>query len=364
MTVAGHDYYELLGVERGASPEEVKHAYRKLAVEHHPDRNPDDAGAEETFKALTEAYAVLSDPKKRRSYDRMGHHAFQGQTAGFDPSDFGAFGDILEGILDDVLGRRVGEKLPKDLKYELTISFEEAAIGVEKQIRYQRLQMCDSCEGSGAEPGTNLPDCGACKGRGSVRFQRGFFVSSRPCSSCDGTGVRGDARCGNCAGKGSETKQKQLSVTLPAGIEDGAVRTISGAGQRTRGGAGSLNVHVKIKPHPLFIRDGADLTCDVPVSFPQAALGTQLEIPTLQGTVSMRLPPGTQSGRVFRLRGKGLPVFAGYGKGDQLVKIIVEVPEKLSDSQRELLQTLADEMGSSTHPRRQTFLEKLKGLLE
>lgn len=356
------DYYELLEVGRTANGEEIKRAYRRLAVKYHPDHNPDDSGAEEKFKALTEAYAVLSDADKRRRYDQLGPAAF-GNGQGAEPVDFGSIGEMLEGLLGDVLGRRESG-LPRDLRYDLEISFEEAALGTDKIITVERPQPCKSCTGTGAEPGTRTETCPACKGRGSVRFQRGFFAAARACSTCDGRGVRIDTLCRQCNGRGQAVIPETLSVKIPAGVEDGAVRTLTGAGEHTTKGAGNLLIHVKVRPHPLFRREGADILCDVPLSFPQAALGAQIDAPTLEGKVKMKIPPGTQSGKVFRLRGKGLPVFGGYGKGDQLVKVMVEVPEQLNDRQRELLQALAAEMDESAHPQQRGFLDKLKNLLD
>lgn len=356
------DYYELLEVTRGANGDEIKRAYRRLAVKYHPDHNPDDPGAEDRFKALTEAYAVLSDSDKRRRYDQLGPGAF-GNGHGAEPVDFGSIGEILEGLLGDVLGRK-DSGLPKDIRYDLEISFEEAALGTEKPITVQRPQPCTPCGGTGAEPGTRSVTCPACKGRGSVRFQRGFFAASRECSTCAGRGIQIDTFCRGCNGTGSAVVSDALSIKIPAGVEDGAVRTVTGAGEKTAKGAGNLLIHVKVRPHALFRREGADILCEVPVSFPQAALGAQIEAPTLEGRVKMKVPPGTQSGKVFRLRGKGLPVFGGYGKGDQLVTVMVEVPEQLNERQRELLEALATEMNEDSHPQQKGFLEKLKGLLD
>lgn len=365
VSAAKSDYYDLLGVERSASADDLKRAYRQLAIKLHPDKNPDDRDAEEQFKRISEAYAVLSDPDKRRRYDQLGHAAFdpaRGGTA-FDPADFSAIGQMLEGFFDDMFGRRGGAaREPKDLRYNLEISFEEAALGTERMIEYERKELCPHCTGARAEPGMPQPECPACRGRGEVRFQRGFFATSRPCVACEGTGIRLEARCKACNAEGNTPRQQTLKVKIPPGVEDGAVRTISGMGEQLPVGTGDLHVHVHVLPHPLFKREGADILCDVPVSFPQAALGANLEVPTLEGKVKMRLPPGTQSGRIFRLRGKGLPVFGGYGKGDELVKIVVEVPARLTGRQRELLEELAKEMGADTHPQQQTFLDKLRGL--
>jgi len=356
------DYYELLEVARTASGDEIKRAYRRLAVKYHPDHNPDDATAEDKFKTLTEAYAVLSDPDKRRRYDQLGPSAFGGGH-GAEPVDFGSIGEILEGLLGDVLGRRA-PGLPRDIRYDLEVTFEEAALGADKTITVERPQPCRGCGGNGAQPGTRTESCAACKGSGSVRFQRGFFAAARPCSTCGGRGVRIDTPCSSCSGRGQAVVPETLSVKLPAGVEDGAVRTLTGAGERTAKGAGNLLIHIKVKPHSLFRREGADILCDIPVSFPQAALGAQVDAPTLEGKVKLKIPAGTQSGKVFRLRGKGLPVFGGYGKGDQLVKVLVEVPEKLNDRQRELLTALAAEMDETSHPQQRGFLDKLKELLD
>lgn len=361
MPEGKRDYYEALGVDRTVDDVTLKAAYRKLAVKYHPDHNQDNPQAEEQFKEITEAYAVLSDGEKRRRYDAMGHAAFGGPD-GAGP-DLGGIGDILEGLFDGVFGGR--DRLPKDLRYNLELSFEEAALGCEKRIEYERVEVCGACQGSRAQPGVERPECTACRGRGEVRFQRGFFTTSRACSQCGGSGVRPAAHCQSCQGRGSELRKRALNVKLPPGVEDGAVRSVAGAGEQTPSGAGALHVHVSIKQHPLFTRDGADILCEVPVSFPQAALGAQVAVPTLEGRVNMRLPPGTQSGKVFRLRGKGLPVFGGYGKGDQFVTVVVEVPQKLNDKQRALLEQLADELDSDTHlPAKHTFLDKLKNLFD
>ena len=362
MRGAKRDYYEVLGVARAVTEPELKAAYRKLAVQHHPDRNPGVDGAEDAFKEITEAYAVLSDEGKRRRYDQLGHAAFAGAGAAGAP-DLSGLSDLLEGLFGEVFGKRGGDAAPKDLRYNLEIELPEAAAGVEKRIEYERAELCERCHGERAEPGTKLPECSACRGRGVVRFQRGFFMASRPCSTCEGSGVRPEARCTRCSGEGTVTRKQALVVKVPAGIEDGAVRTVRGAGEQTPTGSGDLHVHVTIKAHPLFERQGADLLCEVPVSFPQAALGAQIEVPTLEGKVTMKLPAGSPSGKVFRLRGRGLALFGGYGKGDQLVRVVVEVPESLTPRERELLEQLAAEIDNhGGHPARQSFLDKLKQL--
>jgi molecular chaperone DnaJ len=365
MRAAKRDYYEVLGVERTASGTDLKTAYRKLAIKYHPDHNPDDTKAEDSFKEVAEAYAILSDPEKRRRYDHLGHAAFGGAD-GFGAPDISSIGDMLEGLFDEVFGRRGGsDRMPKDLRYDLEITFEEAALGVEKRIEYERQELCDLCGGKRADVTVTAPECAACRGRGEVRYQRGFFVSSRPCSTCEGTGVRSDARCPRCQGHGTLARMQTLTVKIPAGVEDGAVRTLRDAGEQTPNGSGDLHVHMLVRTHPLFTRDGADIHCPVPISFPQAALGAQIEVPTLEGKVTMKVPAGTQSGKQFRLRGRGLPIFGGYGKGDLLVTVTVEVPQQLSDRQRALLEALAEAMESEPLlPQQKGFLDKLKHLFE
>jgi molecular chaperone DnaJ len=308
---------------------------------------------------------VLSDPDKRKRYDQFGQSAFSGSAGGpgFNEVDLSSFSEMLEGIFGEVFNRKAANgRAPKDLYYDLGISFEEAALGTEKEISFERTQLCERCKGTRSEPDTTTEPCPACGGRGQVRLSRGIFGASRPCTACDGSGVRVTDPCTSCSGSGTVTKPQKLKVRIPAGIEDGAVRTIRDAGEQTLAGAGNLHVNVKVKAHALFKREGADIECEVPVSFPQAALGAQIEVPTLEGKVKMKLPAGTQPGKVFRLRGKGMPVFGGYGKGDQMVKILVEVPEKLSAKQRELLEALAREMNEESYPQQKNFLEKLKNL--
>lgn len=366
MAVAKRDYYEVLSVRRDASGDEIKRAYRRLAIEYHPDRNPDDPAAEEHFKEASEAYAILSDPQKRARYDRMGHSAFDSSgPGGFDPSDFGAVADILEGLLGEMFrGRRKRGRTGRDLTYDLRISFQEAALGTEKPIEFTRLGTCDQCGGTGAARGAKVVECPTCRGRGETRVQRGFFATSRTCISCGGTGRRAEQPCRGCAGKGVRSRTEHLVVRIPAGVHEGAVRTIRGSGEVGPGGAGDLHVTVHVAAHPLFERQGADILCRVPISFPQAVLGAQIDVPTLEGKVKMKLPPGTPSGKVFRLRGKGIAVFGGAGKGDQLVEVNVEVPEKVTRKQRMLLEQLAEEMGVDTPPQQAGFLEKLKSLFD
>ncbi len=367
MSAAKRDYYEVLGVARDADPAELKRAYRKLAMQYHPDRNPNNPAAEDYFKEATEAYTVLSDAEKRRRYDRMGHSAFGGPGQGFEPADFASVTDMLEGLFGEVFfgrQRRPKRRVGRDLKYDLTVDFVEAAVGAEKTITVKRPTPCKTCAGSGAAPGTVPTTCPVCGGKGEVRLQRGFFSASRPCTACHGRGQKIDVPCRGCEGSGAVTEEASLAVKIPAGVDAGAVRTVRGGGEVAPGGAGDLHVTIHVSPHPLFTREGADILCTVPVSFPQATLGATLDVPTLEGRVSMKLPPGTQSGKVFRLRGKGIPVFGGAGKGDQLVTIVVEVPNRVTRKQRKLITELAEELGIDTQPQQAGFLDKLRSLFD
>lgn len=359
------DYYDVLGVSRSASPDEIKKAFRKVALASHPDRNPDDPEAEGRFKEATEAYAVLSDEEKRRRYDRMGHSAFQSAGgAPYERVDFSSFGEILEGLFGDFFAGKGRARAGGDIEVELSISFEEAALGADKTIEVERRTPCVDCGGSGAAEGSKVGACPACSGRGEVRFQRGFFSVARPCATCGGTGKRIEKPCPACAGDGAVPKTEEMSVKVPPGVEDGSIRTVKGAGEQGRGGAGDLHVRIHVLPHPLFTREGADVRVSIPISFPQAVLGAQIDVPTLEGKVKMRVPAGTQSGKIFRLRGKGIGVLGGYGKGDELVKVLVEVPEKISKKQKQLIAELAAEMGEEVHPQQKSFLDKLKSLFD
>jgi molecular chaperone DnaJ len=354
----------VLGVSRDVSLEEIKRAYRKLAIKHHPDRNPDDRRAEEAFKELTEAYATLSDPDRRRGYDQFGPVGYEGGGTGYEKVDFSAIQEMLGGLFGEVFGRKPSSQRPppRDLNYDLEFSLDEAATGAEKTIEYQRNVACNRCGALRSEPGTKAEPCTNCQGRGQVRYKMGLLAAYRTCPTCDGAGIRIRVPCTQCRGSGQVTRRERLNVRIPAGIENGAVRTIRGFGEETADGVGNLHVRVRVKSHPFFERDGADIICEVPITFPQASLSAEIEVPTLEGKVTMKLPAGTQSGHVFRLRGKGMPVFGGYGKGDQLVKVVIEVPEQLTDRQRELLRMLAEEMNAETLPKQKSFMEKLKGI--
>jgi molecular chaperone DnaJ len=363
--VAKRDYYVILEVSRTASADEIKQAYRAQAMRYHPDRNPDDPHAEDLFKEASEAYAVLSDPGRRAQYDRYGHAAFQSGGAGFEPGDFGAVSEILEGLFGEVFsGGRRKRRSARDLTYDLEISFIEAALGTEKNIDVKRPAPCSACGGTGAKPGTPVHKCNVCQGRGQVKYQRGLFAAARPCHACRGTGNKIPTPCDDCKGSGSQLRSESMSVKIPAGVQDGAVRTVRGAGEANANGNGDLHINIKVKSHALFSREGADILVSVPISYPQAVLGASIEVPTLEGKVVMKVPPGTQSGKMFRLRGKGIPVYGGYGKGDQLVTVVVEVPQQVSRRQRKLITELAHEIGDDVHPQQASFLRKLRGLFE
>lgn len=359
------DYYVVLEVTRTASGDEIKQAYRKLAMRYHPDRNPDDAAAEDSFKEATEAYAVLSDADKRDRYDRHGHSAFDTTNPGFEPGDFGAVSDILEGLFGEVFaGGRRKRRSGRDLTYDLEISFAEAALGVEREIEVNRPAPCETCSGNGAQPGTPIYKCNVCQGRGQVRYQRGLFAAPRPCHACRGTGHKIPSPCAECKGVGTLLRAESMNVKIPAGVQDGAVRTVRGAGEHGEGGSGDLHIQIQVEKHSLFEREGADILVSVPISFPQAVLGASIDVPTLDGKVVMKVPPGTQSGKVFRLRGKGIPVYGGYGKGDELVTVVVEVPREINRRQRRLITELASEIGEDGHAEQATFLSKLRALFE
>jgi molecular chaperone DnaJ len=366
------DYYELLGVSRTVTDEELKKAYRKAALKYHPDRNPGDKAAEEKFKELSEAYSVLSDPEKRASYDRYGHAAFeQGGAPGFGGFDFsGNFEDIFGDLFGDIFGGgggRGGRRRPRrgeDLSYNLEISFEEAAFGTEKTISIPRMVQCETCQGKGSKPGTTSKTCTTCRGSGQVRFQQGFFTIARTCNQCGGQGSVISDPCGPCRGTGATRKTSMLQVKIPAGVDSGARLKLRGEGEASLAGgpAGDLYVLLRVREHPLFSRQHNDVICEIPISFPQAALGSEIEVPTLEGKLKMKVPAGTQSGNVFRLRSKGVIDLHNGGRGDQLVRVMVETPRKLSPKQRELLEEFARLDGEGVHPMTKGFFEKVREL--
>ena len=363
------DYYEVLGVSKGASDDEIKKAYRKLAKKYHPDMNPGDKEAEAKFKEVNEAYSVLSDEQKRARYDQFGH-------AGVDPNygaggPGGGFGGFDMGDIDlgDIFGsffggggfggfggggaRRNGPQKGESLRANLTITFEEAAFGCEKEINLNRTEECDECHGSGCQPGTTAETCPDCRGTGVVRVQQrtgGFaFSSTAACTRCRGTGKIIHSPCKSCGGSGSVKKSKRITVTIPAGIDDGQAVSLRGQGNAGKNGgpAGDLIVGVRVKPHPQFRRDGTTVLYEQPVTFFQAAMGAELEIPTIDGKVKYTLPAGTQTGTTFRLRGKGIPELRGRGRGDQYVTIRVQVPTSMNAEQKEALRAFAQAMGEN-----------------
>lgn len=375
------DYYEVLGVSRTSSEQEIKASYRKLALQHHPDRNPNDPdGAAEKFKEITEAYTVLMDSNKRAAYDRFGHAGVSGVGAGaggFDPTifqDFGDLGDILGSIfggmggMGDMFGggrgRRGWSQRGGDLRVDLTLAFEEAVFGTEKTVKVRRHDTCEKCQGSGAAPGKGPTPCRTCGGRGQVRYQQGFFAIARTCSTCQGRGSVITDPCPACRGEGRELQEETKHVKVPAGVEDGTrIRYGSEGEAGVHGGPpGDLYVVLQVKEHAFFEREGNDLHCAVPISYSQAVLGAEIEIPTLDGTHKLRIPEGTQSGSVLRIRGKGVPVLNGRGKGDLYVALKVHTPTKLSKRQRELLNELASLDGVDNKPERRSLLSKVKDI--
>lgn len=358
------DPYEVLGVGRSANETEIKSAFRKLAALHHPDKNPGDTDAQGRFTEINHAYQILSNPQKRAAYDRFGESAFRPGGVGGGP-DFSDLG--LEDLFGDLLGAfgfRGGDK--GTIRKSVEVSFEDAAHGCEKEIAYERVDVCSRCSGRGAEPNSRVETCGACNGRGRVRFQQALFpiAVERPCSRCRGTGQIPTLPCTACSGHGLSKTQRRLQVDIPAGIESGSVRVVDGGGNRARldRPAGDLELVIEVATHAFFRRAGDDVVCRLAISFSQAALGGEVEVPTLDGVVRLRIPPATQVGSVLRVRGKGVPHRLRAGRGDQLVEITIEVPSRLSDRARTLVEELGRELGESVQPQEPSFMEKLKGL--
>jgi molecular chaperone DnaJ len=367
------DYYEILGVQRGATDQEIKSAYRKLALQYHPDRNPNNPDAEEKFKECSEAYAVLADSEKREMYNRFGHAGVGAGVpgGGFDASVFQDFGDIFGeffGFGDLFGGNRSGGRTRAqrgaDLREDITIEFEEAAFGVEKQITYRKHELCEKCNGSGSAQGKAPASCRTCGGRGQVRYQQGFFSVARTCPTCHGTGSVISDPCANCRGEGRVVQQKTIDAKIPAGVEDGTRIRFTGVGEAgVHGGpAGDLYLVLRVKQHAFFDRQGNDLYCVVPISFTQAAVGTEIQVPTLEGEQALKIPEGTQSGTILKLRGKGIPVLNGHGKGNLFVEVRVQTPTKLTKRQRELLQELQGIAQVENKPQRTSLLGKMKDM--
>lgn len=366
------DYYEVLGVSRGATDQEIKSAYRRLALQHHPDRNPGNKEeSEERFKEITEAYSVLADSDKRAAYDRFGFAAVGGAGGGapdFSSTIFSGLEDLfgsffdLEELFGQGRGRRVRAERGADLRYEMEISFEEAASGLDTKIKIPRTETCPSCHGSGSRNGSQMAACSACGGRGQVRYSQGFFTVSRTCPQCRGTGQVNRDPCPDCHGEGRVRREKVLGIKVPAGVDDGTRLRISGEGEAGHHGGppGDLYVALKVRPHPYFERRGEDLYVRIPLSITQAALGTDIKVPTLRGQEKLKVPEGTQPGAVFRLRGHGMPVLNGRGHGNLYVLVEVVIPHRLSREQRRTLESLAPSVEVENKPVERASSEKVK----
>lgn len=380
--MAQQDYYELLGVAKGANDEELKKAYRKKAVQFHPDKNPGNKEAEEMFKKVSEAYEVLKDPQKRAAYDRYGHAAFQqggaagprgGGGGGFhDPFDIfrdvfggGGGGGGGGGIFEEMFGGgggRGGDRDGADLRYDLEITLEEAAQGIEKEITFRKAVTCERCHGNGAEPGSKKVTCPTCKGHGQVRRSGGIITFTQTCPTCGGAGQKIEKPCNACRGEGRTAKTTKLNVRVPAGVETGSRLRSSGNGEAGLAGgqAGDLYIVINVREHELFERHGSDLFCEIPIKFTLATLGGSIEVPTLTGKASLKIPAGTQSGTTFRLKGKGMPSLRGGAAGDQLLRVHVEVPQSLSSEQRKILEEFARVSGDADEPMAKSFFDKAK----
>ncbi|MCD8198959.1 MAG: molecular chaperone DnaJ [Phascolarctobacterium sp.] len=373
------DYYEVLGVQKTATQDELKKAYRKLARKYHPDVNKDNPEAAEKFKECSEAYSVLSDEEKRAQYDQFGHAAFENGGAG--PGGFGGFGGQgfggagMEDIFDMFFGGQgrggmgrntTGPRRGADLRFDLEISFEEAAFGVEKEIALQRSEKCSHCNGEGAEPGSKVETCPDCHGTGFIRVTQntmfGQMVNERPCSKCHGEGKIISQPCRECRGAGTVKNVKKLKVKVPAGVDSGSRLRVAGEGEAgIKGGpTGDLYVYLYVKPHKFFERDGTTIMCEVPINIVQATLGDEIRVPTLDGQVTMKIPEGTQPGRVMRIKGKGVARLRGGGRGDQLVRIKVVVPTKLNEKQKEALRSFGEISKDNINPEEKSFLNKVK----
>ena len=363
---AKRDYYEVLGVSRSSEPDEIKKAYRKIALKSHPDRNPGDKQAEERFKEASEAYQVLCDPERRAQYDRFGHAAFeQGGFGGFDFSASGfeeVFGDIFGDFFGGTRRGRSRTRRGEDLRYDLEVTFEEAVFGAEKTLRVPRLATCHDCDGSGSKDGAPRETCSACRGSGQLRYQQGLFSIAKTCGQCQGQGSVLRDPCRACGGSGAVRGQQTLSLRIPPGVDTGSRLKLRGEGESgfNGGPSGDLYVILHVREHALFTRDGNNVICDAPIGFTQAALGAEIDVPTPHGKMKLKIPAGTQSGNVFRIKGKGVPDVRGYGHGDALVRVMVETPKKLSPRQRELLEEFARLSGEEVHPLSKGFFDKVK----
>ncbi len=370
------DYYHVLGVERNASEEEIKKAYRKMALKYHPDRNPGNKEAEQTFKKAAEAYGVLGDSEKRRRYDQFGMDGLRGaETRGYSTVEdiFDAFGDIFGGgsIFEDFFGggksRGRAARRGASLKCDIEIDFKEVAAGIEKKIELTRREICDTCRGSGAREGTSPVNCPYCKGRGEVQQTQGFFTLRTTCPKCRGHGKIIESPCAKCGGSGRYPKKSVISIQIPAGVEDGTRLRLSGQGEpgETGASAGDLYCDIHVKPHSIFKRQGDNVLCEVPITFAQATLGCTIDVPTLAGKViQVKIPKSTQNNEVISIRGEGFPNVHGYGRGNLLVQVIVEIPTKITPRQEELLREFTELEKKNVSPRQKKFFEKMKGFFE
>jgi molecular chaperone DnaJ len=368
--VEKRDYYEVLGVSRDADEQQLKSAYRKLALQYHPDRNPDNREAEEKFKEAAEAYTILSDPQKRSAYDRFGHQAVSGAASGgFDPSAFSDFSDILGEFFGfgDLFGggggrRRDRPQRGQDLRYDLEIGFEEAVFGMTAEIQVPRMEHCSRCSGSGAEPGSGSSTCQTCRGRGEVTYQQGFLSVRRTCGTCGGSGQVIRHPCTHCRGQGTERVNRKLKVNIPAGVDDGNRLRLSNEGQPGHKGGppGDLYVVLKVKEHPFFERHESDLHCTIPINVAQAALGAEIEIPTLEEPHLLKIPEGTQNGAQFRIRNKGVPHVNGSGRGDLYVHADVKIPSKITREQKKLFEQLGETLPIENEPAEKNIFDKVK----
>ncbi len=370
------DYYEVLGVDKSSDEQTIKKAYRKLAKQYHPDMNPGDAEAEKKFKEINEAYAVLSDSEKKARYDQYGHAGVDPNMGGGGFGDFGGFGGFDFGdIFSSFFGggqsssysRRNAPERGDDLRAHVTISFEEAAFGCKKEVSFNRIERCEDCSGSGAEKGTSAETCSKCGGSGQIRVTQrtalGMFQTTKACDACGGKGKIIKNPCKNCRGTGYVRVKKTLEVTIPAGIDDGQRIALQGQGNagRNGGGNGDLYVTVSVRPHPVFERDGFDIYCDIPITFVEAALGAEIDVPTLEGKVKYNIPEGTQTDTRFTLRGKGIQIIRSKNKGDLIFRVVVEVPKGLSGAQKDVLRNFAELCGNSNYSKKSSFIKKIFG---
>lgn len=367
--MAKRDYYEILGVDKNADAKEIKKAYRRVAMKHHPDRNEGDAASEELFKEASEAYEVLGDEQKRAAYDRFGHDGVDPNRAG-GGHGAGGFSDIFGDVFGDIFSGGGGggrAQRGSDLQYNLELSLEEAVSGIEKKIRIRTLVQCDPCNGSGAKPGSSPTACTTCHGQGQVRMQQGFFSVQQTCPRCRGKGRMISDPCTSCNGQGRVNETKTLSVKVPSGVDTGDRIRLTGEGEAGPEGAapGDLYVQVEVRQHAIFERDDANLYCEIPISFVDASLGGEIEVPTLDGRVKLRIPAETQTGKLFRMKGKGVKPVRSHSQGDLLCRVVVETPVRLSNEQKELFEKLRESLSADKHsPRRKGWFDGVKSFVD